>query len=136
MYRLMNRKESQSIRLKQLNAQLTPDQPIRAVTRPAGGWIKAIREALGLSQREVAERLARTPQAVHQLENSEAGGTVTLTQLEAAAAAMGCQLIYTFVPCQGTLAYLADPQRAQSDRALRHSMALEGQAVTEDSPTA
>jgi hypothetical protein len=58
---------------------------------------------------------------------------VTLSQLEAAAGAMGCRLIYTFVPGQGTLADLADPQRAQSDRALRHSMALEGQAVAEDS---
>ena len=129
----MKRKESQYLRLKQLNAQLTPDQPIQAVTRPTGGWIKAIRGALGLSQREVAKRLARSPQAVHQLERSEAAGTITLAQLEAAAGAMGCRLIYTFVPGQGTLANLADPQRAQSDRALRHSMALEGQAVAEDS---
>ena len=129
----MKRKESQSLRLKQLSAQLTLDQPVRAVTRPTGGWIKAVRGALGLSQREVAGRLGRSPQAVHQLDNSEAAGTVTLSQLEAAAGAMGCRLIYTFVPCQGTLADLADPQRAQSDRALRHSMALEGQAVAEDS---
>lgn len=130
----MKRKESQSLRLKQLSTQLTPDQPIRAVTRPTGGWIKAVRGALGLSQREVAERLTRSPQAVHQLEKSEAAGTVTLAQLEAAAGAMGCQLIYTFVPRQGTLADLADPQRTQSDRALHHSMALEGQAVGQDSP--
>ena len=129
----MKRKESQSLRLKQLSAQLTLDQPVRAFTRPTGGWIKAVRGALGLSQREVAGRLGRSPQAVHQLENSEAAGTVTLSQLEAAAGAMGCRLIYTFVPGQGTLADLADPQRAQSDRALRHSMALEGQAVAEDS---
>ena len=129
----MKRNESQSLRLKQLSAQLTLDQPVRAVTRPTGGWIKAVRGALGLSQREVAGRLGRSPQAVHQLENSEAAGTVTLSQLEAAAGAMGCRLIYTFVPGQGTLADLADPQRAQSDRALRHSMALEGQAVAEDS---
>ena len=129
----MKRKESQSLRLKQLSAQLTLDQPVRAVTRPTGGWIKAVRGALGLSQREVAGRLGRSPQAVHQLENSEAAGTVTLSQLEAAAGAMGCRLIYTFVPGQGTLADLADPQPAQSDRALRHSMALEGQAVAEDS---
>ncbi len=129
----MKRAKFQSIRLKQLTTQLTPDQPIQAVTRPTGGWIKAIRGALGLSQRELATRLSRSPQAVHQLENSEAAGTITLAQLEAAAGAMGCRLIYTFVPGRGTLADLADPQRAQSDRALRHSMALEGQAVAEDS---
>jgi hypothetical protein len=70
-----------------------------------------------------------TPQAVHQLEKSEAAGTISLKQLEAVSGAMGCHVIYTLIPNQGTLAELAASAHERQLRAVRHSMALEGQII-------
>jgi hypothetical protein len=52
-------------------------------------------------------RLNVSPQAIHQLEKSEAAGTISLGQLEVVAASMGCRLTYALVPRQGSLADLA-----------------------------
>jgi len=87
---------------------------------------------LGRSLKSVAGELKVTPQAIHQLEKSEAAGTISLKQLEAVSGAMGCHVVYTLVPNQGTLAELANAPRERNLKAIRHSMALEGQAV-EDS---
>jgi transcriptional regulator with XRE-family HTH domain len=66
-----------------------------------------MRHALGLSLRSVAGGVKVSPQAIHQLEKSEAAGTISLGQLEAVAASMGCRVAYALVPRQGTLADLA-----------------------------
>ena len=50
-----------------------------------------------------------SPQALHQLEKSEAAGTISLKQLDAAASAMGCRVVYAVVPRKGSLAELANP---------------------------
>ena len=96
-----------------------------SVQRPVGGWLRAVRQALGHSLQSIATKLKVSPQAIHQFEKSEAAGTISLKQLEAVANAMGCRVVYTLLPRQGTLAELANPH----DRSVRHTMALEGQAV-------
>ncbi|HVS52996.1 MAG TPA: helix-turn-helix domain-containing protein [Opitutaceae bacterium] len=62
---------------------------------PRRSWIKSTRETLGLSLQALADRLDVSPQAVHQLEGSEAAGTISLGQLEKLARAMGCRLTYS-----------------------------------------
>ena len=125
----MNNKDSQVLRLRQLTEQLRPDQHLQTVQRPIGGWLKAVRQALGQSLKSVAKELKVSPQAIHQLEKSEAAGSISLRQLEAVAGAMGCRLVYTLLPRQGTLADLASSANDKTLRAARHSMALEDQAV-------
>jgi len=125
----MNKKESQYLRLKQLNDQIRPEQPLQAIPRPVNGWLKAIRQALGLSLKSVAGVLKISPQGIHQLEKSEAVGSISLRQLEAVAGAMGCQVVYAIVPRKGTLADLASAENDQTLRAVQHSMALEDQAI-------
>ena len=66
-----------------------------------------MRHALGFSLRSVALGLKVSPQAIHQLEKSEAAGTISLGQLEAVASSMGCRVAYALVPRQGSLADLA-----------------------------
>jgi predicted DNA-binding mobile mystery protein A len=123
----MNKRAAQSIRLNQLNEQLQPGQPVRSLQRPLAGWLKAVRQALGLSLKAVAGRLKLSPQAIHQLEKSEAAGTISLRQLEVLAGAMGCRLVYTLVPLQGTMADLAKNESDKASRAVSHTMLLEGQ---------
>jgi predicted DNA-binding mobile mystery protein A len=119
----------QALRLNQLTEQLLPEQPLQAVKLPRGGWLKAIRQALGKSLKSVAGELKISPQAIHQLEKSEAAGTISLKQLEAVSSAMGCHVVYTLVPNHGTLADLANAESERNLKSVRHSMALEGQSI-------
>lgn len=133
----MNKRENQSIRLHQLNSLLSPDQQLQSVQRPVGGWLRAVRQALGRSLKSVAGERKLSPQAIHQLEKSEAVGTISLKQLEAAADAMGCRLVYTLLPREGSLAQLAEEHGPGAhQRSVRHSMSLEGQAVPPPAPKA
>jgi hypothetical protein len=59
-----------------------------------------------------------SPQAVHQLEKSEAAGTISLKQFEAAAAAMGCRVVYAVVPRKGSLSELANLPAAAALKAV------------------
>ena len=120
------------ILLTDLQAKL----PVLAVakkpaTRPAGGWLRAVRQALNLAQADVAKNAGVTKQAYAQFERGETAGTLSLGSLQRAAEAMDCELVYFLVPRTGSFAELAtqlDPDFAHL-QASEHSMALEGQAV-------
>ncbi len=66
--------------------------------RPARGWIRAIRDALGMTSRQLATRLDVSQSAVAQLERSEVAGSIRLDSLRRAADALGCDLVYALVP--------------------------------------
>ena len=68
------------------------------LARPAGGWIRAVREALGMSAEQLGRRLGTTRQAVALLERSEIDEGVRLSSLRRAAEALDCQLVYALVP--------------------------------------
>ena len=92
-----------------------------------------MREATGVTGREMARRLGRVPSLVSSLEKSEADYRISLGSLRAAADALGCELVYAFVPKNGTVNSLweerARAQASENVRAVEHSMALEDQAV-------
>jgi predicted DNA-binding mobile mystery protein A len=125
----MNRRYSQALRLYQLTEQLQPTQLVHTINRPVDGWLRAVRQALGLSLKTVGGRLKVTPQAIHELEKSESVGSISLRQLEAVAGAMGCRVVYTLLPIKGTLAELASADADRTLRSVQHSMSLEDQAV-------
>jgi transcriptional regulator with XRE-family HTH domain len=81
------------------------------VVRPAAGWLRTVREALGLTLADLAKRLGNSPPAVRSFEQAEAEDRITLASLRRAAAAMGCDVIYVLVPRTGNLAELAAPRR-------------------------
>lgn len=102
---------------------------------PRGGWIAATRDALGMSQTDLARRLGVLPSSVAKLENSERAGTVRVDTLRRAAAAMDCELVVLVVPRQ-PLQSSVDQQRFKLynttfNRAAAH-MKLEDQAVSDD----
>jgi predicted DNA-binding mobile mystery protein A len=65
---------------------------------PPGGWVKVIREALGMSQYELAVRMGVTQPRVAQLEHAEVVGSMQLATLERAAAALNCVVRYVLAP--------------------------------------
>lgn len=125
--------EFRTLRAKQLKRALEPFAATKNVPRPQRGWLRAIREATGVSQREMAARLRKTPTLAAKLEKSEAEYRITLGSLRDAAEALGCHLVYALVPKSGSIQQLAEEgartKAAVNVRAVEHSMALEDQAV-------
>lgn len=106
----------------------------KSATTPRGGWVRAVREALGMTQGQLAARIGITRQSLQDLERAEANRRITLDSLDRLAKAMGCRVVYSVVPEGGSL----DDLRARRAKALaeallkptEHSMKLEAQGVS------
>ncbi|WP_026301135.1 MULTISPECIES: mobile mystery protein A [unclassified Thioalkalivibrio] len=100
---------------------------------PPRGWIKAIREALGMTTAQLAARLGVSQPRVVAIEKAEAKKAITLDSLERAAQALDCRLVYTLVPRKPLEELAEDRAKAEARKRLQstsHSMALEAQSVT------
>src|SRR6266853_3261777 len=71
---------------------------LRGDSVPRSGWIKAVRGALGMNTRQLADRVGVEQSNITRLEEREPSGKVTLERLAKAADAMDCKLIYAIVP--------------------------------------
>src|SRR6185312_15008975 len=121
--------EFRHLRLVQLDRLLEHARSLPP--RPSSGWIAAVREALGFSQRQVGEKMRATGQAIQQFEKAEAEDRITLRALRRVAGTMGCDVVYALVPRAGSFAELAEqPTRESASRDVKsvvHTMALEDQ---------
>lgn len=81
---------------------------LQKIAVPPIGWIKAIRMALGMSARQLGGKLQITRQGVQDMENREQEGSITLKALRETAKALDMQLVYGFVPNDGSLNALID----------------------------
>src|SRR5271156_123446 len=81
-----------------LEARFEDIRPIARFKPPVRGWIKAIREALGMSSAQLAKRLKIKQPTVAAMEQSELKGTIQLATLRRIAEAMNCTLVYALVP--------------------------------------
>ena len=102
---------------------------------PPKGWIRAIRNAIGMSTSQLARRMKITPQSVNGLEKSEANETIRLETLRKVATALNCRLVYALVPDVPLGEMVNKRARAivvEAIRGIDHSMALEGQEVPDD----
>jgi predicted DNA-binding mobile mystery protein A len=103
------------------------------MTVPPRGWIRAIREALGLSTRQMAERMGSSQSWISVLEKAEVSGTTTLKSMRQAAEAMDCTLVYALIPTKSlaeSLQHQAELRAEDELRHLNHSMQLENQGMT------
>lgn len=66
--------------------------------RPHKGWIRAIRDALGMSRFELGDRLGVSQQAVAEFETSEIRGAIQLDTLKGVAEGLECEVFYVLVP--------------------------------------
>jgi predicted DNA-binding mobile mystery protein A len=132
----MNAKE---LRLAQMDALLQEAARHPLPPRPPAGWLRAIREALGMTSGVVAERLGVTASGARKLEQAEAADAITLGTLRRVAEALDCDLQYALVPrrplhemrWQQAL-HLAQQWQQRAGR----TMALEAQSVASPSATA
>ncbi len=123
------------LKLRQLDATLSRWRAADLPSRPPSGWLKVIREALGMTATYQAKVLGVTTSTVTRLETSEADDTISLGTLRRAAEALGCELQYALVP-KKTLADTLDARATalarQQMAAISHSMALEAKSTSRE----
>ncbi|MDB5712512.1 MAG: mobile mystery protein [Sphingomonas bacterium] len=117
---------------KSLDKRLAPLREMQMIAPPRG-WARAIREALGMTTRQLAARMGVSPSRVPAIEKAETIGAVTLKTLRETAEAMGCTLVYAFVPAKPLDVILEDQAKGRAQEELSrldHTMRLENQALT------
>jgi predicted DNA-binding mobile mystery protein A len=99
---------------------------------PSRGWVKAIREALGMTTAQLAKRMGVRQPSVVNLEMSEEKGSIELATLRRAAAALDCTLVYALIPNKPLETTIRERARAflrRRRRPVEHTMLLEDQQV-------
>ena len=128
-------KKYQKTALEQLDATLVRFAPLRDTPPPRKGWIRAIRDALGMSGRQLGKRMDVSKMWVGDMERLEATGATSLKTLRRAAEAMDCVLVYALVPkttLKETLLKQARQKVRQDMARASHTMALEDQSLSQD----
>jgi predicted DNA-binding mobile mystery protein A len=118
---------------KYLDRKLSKLNAIEKLARPAEGWIRVVRGALGLTTTQLAKRLKMSQPSVIAMEKAEQRGAISMETLERAAEALNCKLVYVLVPNEP----LEDMLRSQAGKVassrlerVSHTMRLEDQAVS------
>lgn len=126
------RAQDRAIARRQLDKRLKTIADLAVPERPPHGWLKAIREALGMTTAQLARRLGVKQPRTIALEKAEVSGAVTLASLAKAAQTLDCRLVYALVP-RKPLDTLVEERATLLARkrfaSTRHTMALEDQSV-------
>ena len=94
---------------EQLDGTLKQFLPLKEIVPPRKGWIRAIRDALGMTGEQLAKRLGVNKQRVSRIEQDEKLGNITIKTLRNIADALDCKFVYGFVPNQ-TLEKMVESQ--------------------------
>jgi predicted DNA-binding mobile mystery protein A len=129
----MNRRQAAAEGRRSLDRALLPFREL-PTSRPPRGWIRAIRDALGMTAEQLGDRMGVSQPTVQKLEVSEAEGAIQLKTLLRAAEALDCELLYVLVPREPLRKIYDTAARELARRelgAISHSMTLEDQAVVD-----
>jgi predicted DNA-binding mobile mystery protein A len=126
------RYSDRAIARRQLDKRLNLLRDSNDFTRPPRGWIKAIREALGMTTAQLAHRIGVSQPRVIAIEKAEKNSSITMDSLERAARALDCRVVYALIPRKPLEDLVAERAQIVAEKRLlstRHSMALEAQSV-------
>ena len=126
------RPHDRTVARRQLDKRLAKLANLDVSARPQQGWVRAIRQALGMTTGQFAKRLGVKQPRTLALEKAEANGAITMDSLARAADALDCRLVYALVP-RTSLERLVEERAAllakKRLQTTRHTMMLEDQAV-------
>jgi predicted DNA-binding mobile mystery protein A len=118
--------------IRHLDKRFRAFRALKDTARPPRGWIRAVRDALGMTTAQFARRMSVSQPRVIAIEKAETSKAMTLRTLERAAEALGCRVVYLFVPdvsleetVRTRAQHVADRQLAVLDQTMR----LEDQSV-------
>jgi len=113
-YNLMKK---QKLILEQLDAKILQLKKAEGLVMPSSGWVFSIRQALGMSLRQMGNKMGITAQSVKEIEQREQNETISLKVLRQFGKSLNLKLIYGFIPQDGSLENIIE-KRA-------HELALE-----------
>ena len=120
---------------KNIDKRMSQLNNLKSLARPPRGWIKAIREALGMTSRQFAARMGVSQPRASEIEKAETSGSLTLDTLQRAAQALDCSLVYALVPRKPLQELVEERAKRLAHARLKatsHSMSLEDQSVDEE----
>ena len=126
----MNRKK---LIREQIEASLGRLTSLRSVSTPPKGWVRAIRNALGMTAKQLASRLGVAQQSVARIERDELSGSVTIKTMRHVAECLDCVFVCGFVPrssLEATLRRQAQKLAAKRLAQASLTMTLEDQALS------
>jgi predicted DNA-binding mobile mystery protein A len=128
------RPEHKRLIREQLETTLGRISDVKDVQRPVKGWLRAIREALGMSGKQFARRLGVAPPRITALEKNEMSGSVTIKTMQQAADALECDFVYAIVPRENLTEIVRNRALSLATKRLgrvSHSMLLEAQQLSD-----
>lgn len=118
---------------KQLDQKLNGFKPMLNITVPKGGWIKSIRQALGMTTTVLAKRINVDQSRISRIESAEESLEVKLSTLQKVADGLGVKFVYGFVTENDLESLIREQSYKVAKERLRridHSMKLEMQGVS------
>ena len=91
------------LQFQQLIEKMDQLNGMQHVIVPPIGWIRAIRNGIGMSMEQLGKKLSITKQGVMDIEKREMEGAITIKAMQEIAKAMDTQFVYGFVPNAGSL---------------------------------
>jgi predicted DNA-binding mobile mystery protein A len=120
------------LQFQQLNEKIDQLTGLQHVIVPPIGWIKAIRNGIGMSMEQLGKKLSITKQGVMDIEKREKEGAITIKSLQEIAKAMDMKLVYGFVPNEGDLEQMIETRAIEMAKKIvertSNTMKLEDQA--------
>lgn len=133
---LRKMRNQKKLLLQQLDSKLKPFSEAKSVIVPDYGWIKTIRTTINMTLAQAGKKLNISKQGVSKIEESEAAGTITLNSLKDVGNAMDMELVYGFVPIDGSIDSLLDRKsRILAEKIIfrtNHNMMLEDQQINQE----
>lgn len=120
------------LKRKQIEELVRPFRQVARAQTPRGGWVRAVREGLGMSAQQLGARVRVKRQTIENLERSEANGKITLDSLNRVAKALGCRVVYALVPEKSLDEMQRERARLIAESVVKpvsHSMSLEAQSI-------
>lgn len=111
------------------------DEVSNPSANPKQGWIRTIRQALGMTADDLALRLGVSGTAVRLLEKSETNSTIQLDSLQRVANALDCDVVVSLrprIPLGEMVQRQARIRAHEIAQRVSVTMALEDQAVDSD----
>lgn len=117
--------------LEQLDRKIKPFEGLKEIPVPTKGWINAVRTTLNMTLHQLGNKLNITKQAVVDMEDREARGSITIKTLKEVGKALDMQFVYCFVPNTGSLEKYVEQKSFEIAKKIilktHHNMVLENQ---------
>ena len=119
---------------QQLETTLQKFRLLLDIPMPPKGWIRAVRDSLGMNGRQLADRLNVTRQRAALIEKDELAGSATLKTMRRVAESLDCVFVYALVPRMSLEHTVHERARQVVKKRLArvsHTMMLENQELSD-----